>query len=276
MHLAEVGFPLKQVSLDSVHEKSVRHGHISIARVSVHQQTPPDRGVGGEAPQLVESRLVGLRQSRDGAVEECPVEHLLLLRGAGAIAPGGVPLATLARGMGGEASDFLGGEVVEQIVQTHRQRRLDDLPGGLEFVNRGFDYQAAELAAARFRLREKAASGDRQAAKELAKVRERQRSLNALRARRLAGLRAEPEHIRTGEAEFLVHALVVPAQDDREAERYDADVEAIAMEVAAAYEKERGGQVRDVSKPELARRAGLQDWPASTCGPCARAVNPGT
>ena len=233
-----------------------------IACVSVHQHTPPDdRREDRVAPQLAESRLVGMRQGSGGAVEECPVEHLLLLRGAGGIAPGGVPLATLARGMAGEAAEFLGGEVVEQIVQTHRQRRLTDLPGRLEFVNRGFDYQAAELAAARSRLRGRAGTGDHQAAEELAKVRERQRSLNALRARRLSVLRAEPEHIRAGEAEFLVHALVVPAQDDREAERYDADVEAIAMEVAAAYEKERGAQVRDVSKPELARRAGLQDWP---------------
>ncbi len=238
-----------------------------IARVSVQQHPPGDgragdgRGEPEGAPQLVESRLVGLRQTSDGAVQECPVEHLLLLRGAGGIAPGGVPLATLARGMATAATDFLGEEVSEQIVQTHRQRRLADLPRRLEFVNRGFDYQAAELAAARSSLREKAGAGDRQAAEELAKVRERQRSLNALRARRLAELRAEADLIRAGEAEFLVHALVVPAQDAGEAERYDADVEAIAMAVAAGFEESRGAEVRDVSKPELARRAGLPDWP---------------
>ena len=163
--------------------------------------------------------------------------------------------------MAGEAEYFLEEEVSEQIVQAHRQRRLDDLPRRLEFVNRGFDYQAAELAAARSSLREKAGSGDRQAAEELAKVRERQRSLNALRSRRLAELRSEPDLIRAGEAEFLVHALVVPARDAGEVERYDADVEAIAMAVAAGFEKDRGAEVQDVSKPELARRAGLPDWP---------------
>ncbi len=31
--LIEVSFPLKQVSLDSVHEKSVRHGHISTLHI---------------------------------------------------------------------------------------------------------------------------------------------------------------------------------------------------------------------------------------------------
>ncbi len=52
-----------------------------IARVNV-QQSPPAAGseeAEGER-QLVESRLVGLRQASGGAVEECPVEHLLLLR----------------------------------------------------------------------------------------------------------------------------------------------------------------------------------------------------
>ena len=32
-HLIEVAFPLKQVSLDSVHEKNVRHGHISTLHI---------------------------------------------------------------------------------------------------------------------------------------------------------------------------------------------------------------------------------------------------
>ena len=31
--LIEVAFPLKQVSLDSVHEQNVRHGHVSTLRV---------------------------------------------------------------------------------------------------------------------------------------------------------------------------------------------------------------------------------------------------
>ena len=31
--LIEVAFPLKQVSFDSVHEKNVRHGHISTLHI---------------------------------------------------------------------------------------------------------------------------------------------------------------------------------------------------------------------------------------------------
>jgi hypothetical protein len=64
-----------------------------------------------------------------------------------------------------------------------------------------------------------------------------------------------------GEVEFLVHALVVPSQDPEDTEQYDTDVENIAVEVATAYEKRFNAQVADVSRPELARRAGLTDWP---------------
>ena len=221
-----------------------------------------DHSDGETAPRLLESRLVGLHQSRDGAVEECPVEHLLLLRGATGFAPSRVPLATLARGMLSEAARFTREEVLEPLTQAHRQRRLDALPSRLEFVNRGFDFQAAELAAARARLTALARADDRYAKGELSRVKERQRSLTASRTRRLAELRAEADHIRAGEVEFLIHALVVPAQDDpEEVQRYDADVEAIAVRVACAYEESFGAEVKDVSRPELARRVGLPDWP---------------
>ncbi len=231
--------------------------HIALIAVEQHSQDNAEP----TAPQSLESRLIGLRQSSDGTVEECPVEHLLLLRGAHGFAPSRVPLATLARDMVVDAAQFIREDVSERIAQTHRQRRLDDLPARLEFVNRGFDFQAAELAAARSRLSAMARDGNRYAQEELSKVKERQRSLTASRNHRLAKLQAEPNLIQAGEIEFLVHALVVPAQDSAETERYDADVEAIAVEVATDYEKRFGAEVQDVSRPELARRAGLTDWP---------------
>ena len=226
--------------------------HIALISVEQHSQ---------DTPQPLESRLIGLRQSSDGTVEECPVEHLLLLRGAHGFAPSRVPLATLARDMVADAAQYVREEVSERVVQAHRQRRLDDLPARLEFVNRGFDFRAAELAAARSRLSKMARDGNRYAQRELPTVKERQRNLTASRSHRLAELQAEPDLIQAGETKFLVHALVVPTQDAEEAERYDADVEAIAVEVATDYEKRLGAEVQDVSRPELARRAGLTDWP---------------
>ena len=160
-----------------------------------------------------------------------------------------------------DAANFARDEVTQRLAQTHRQRILKDLPSRMAFVNRGFDFQAAELAAARSRLTQMARTGDRHANTELSRVKEQQRSLTDLRNRRLAELQAEPDLIQAGEMEFLVHALVVPVQDSEEAERYDADVEAIAVKVATAYEESFGAQVQDVSRPELARRAGLTDWP---------------
>ena len=230
--------------------------HLALVSVEQHAQTSAET-----APKPLESRLIGLRQTRNGAIVECPVEHLLLLRGAPGFAPSRAPLATLARGLAADAARFARAEVGERLAQAHRRRRLDDLPSRLAFVNRGFDFQAAELTAARSRLTDVARTGDRHAVEELARVKERQRSLTAVRSRRVADVQAEPDFIRVGDVEFLVHALVVPAEDSEESERYDADVEAIAMEVAAAYEASFGAEVEDVSRPELARRAGLPDWP---------------
>ena len=212
--------------------------HIALIAVEQHSQD----NEGETDPQPLESRLIGLRQSSDGTVEECPVEHLLLLRGAHGFAPSRVPLATLAREMVADADQFVREEVSERVVQTHRQRRLDDLPARLAFVNRGFDFQAAELAAARSHLSKMIRAGDHHAQRELSKIKAQQRNLTASRNHRLAELQAEPDLIQAGEIEFLVHALVVPTQDTEEAERYDADVEAIAVEVAADYEKGGGAE----------------------------------
>ena len=47
--LIEFAFPLKQASLDSVHEKNVRHGHISTLRIwsasSLHDVGTTNGGV---------------------------------------------------------------------------------------------------------------------------------------------------------------------------------------------------------------------------------------
>ena len=211
--------------------------------------------------KLLDSRLVGLRQAANGSVEETPIEHLLLLKGADNFAPGSEPLALAARTLAQEAKTFTKDVVIGGMVQVHRQRLMDGLDERMEFVARGFDYQAAELAAARARLTERVRSGDHRVRDELARVRERQRTLSTARANRLEEMRSEPDDIRPGEVEFLVHALVVPSQAPEDVEQYDADVEAIAVEVAIAYEERFNARVTDVSRPEIARRAGLTDWP---------------
>ena len=216
---------------------------------------------GSPRPVAAESRLVGLTQTKEGNVEESPVEHLLLLRGVPGFAPSRVPLAALARRMMPDAAAYARDVITEDIAQAHRQRLIDVLPRRLDFLTRGFDYQAAELASVRALLTQKARNGDKHAQSELSKIKERQRGLAVSRDRRLETLKAEAVQIRSGEVEFLAHALVVPAYDTEDIEQYDADVEAIAMEVVTAYEEGFGAVVEDVSRPELARRVGLTDWP---------------
>ena len=213
------------------------------------------------ADRTLESRLIGLRQSSDGTVEESPVERLLLLRGAEDFAPSRVPLAGRAREMIRAAADHAGEEVVEPLALAHRQRVMAKLPSRVEFVSRGFDFQAAELAALRARLTAQARDGVRHAPAELTRVKERQRNLTATRTRRLAALHEEADSVRAGDVEFLLHALIVPADDPTELERYDAEVEAVAVRVATAYEEASGAEVKDVSRPAQAWRAGLADWP---------------
>ena len=216
----------------------------------------------GAAPRvrLRESRLVGLRQTSD-SVEEWPVEHLLLLKGARDFAPGGEPLAAMARNLVTEAEGFARDAVIGSLVQSHRQELLRTMAERIDFVARGFDYQAAELTAARSHFFERVQAGDRRARGDLSRVRERQRSLAAIRTNRLNGIQAEPDSIKPGEVEFLIHALVVPSRDPGEMDLYDSEVESIAVRVATAYEERFNAEVKDVSRPELARRAGLTDWP---------------
>ena len=243
--------------------------HIGLVSVSIGgcdqfnmaADLPDGHSDGEPAPKPLESRLFGLRQSSDGGLEESPVEHLLLLREVHGFAPSRVPLAVRARDITRDAAGFAREKVVERLAQMHRARILDDLPSRMESVKRGFEFQAVELAANRSRFTGMARDGDRDAQEKLSKVKQQQRSLAASRRLRLAALQAEPDLIQAGDIEFLVHALVVPVQDSQEADRFDADVEAIAMRVAVAYEERFGAEVKDVSRPQLARRAGLTDWP---------------
>ena len=57
--LIEVAFPLKQVSLDSVHEKNVRHGHISTLHI-----WPARRPLAAARAALIATLLPRPRQRR--------------------------------------------------------------------------------------------------------------------------------------------------------------------------------------------------------------------
>ena len=221
-----------------------------------------DRADGGKSrSETVESRLLGLRQDGDGGIEPCPLEHLLLLRGARNVAPGSVPLARMASGLTEAAREWIAGDALARLVDEHRARIEQSLPERLDWVARGCDHRTAELIARRQHVGRKARAGDAAAAEELARVRDEQRRLAADKDRRLRLVRMEPSLVVAGEAEMVAHALVLPTGDAGERRRHDAQVEEIAMRIAQAHEEASGATVHDVSRPELARRAGLGDWP---------------
>lgn len=128
-------------------------------------------------------------------------------------------------------------------------------------MKQGFGYQEAELAQARRKQKEKARSGNTGAKSELTKIKHRQEHLKEERDVALAALRNEPGLIVLEKVEFITHALVVPTSDPEELKRFDKQVEQVAMRVAIAHEEAQGAQVRDVSKADLARAAGLVDYP---------------
>jgi superfamily II DNA or RNA helicase len=209
-------------------------------------------------PELVECRLVGLRQEEGGAVEPCAVEQLLLLRGQpGPVPPEALSLAASAAAAREQAGRYALAQLAGDLAEEGRQRLLATVAERLDFVDRGYDYQDGERAQARSRLAEKARAGDARARGEVAKIRERQRSLEARRQAAQALLRREPELIAPGEVTFLAHALVVPTADAEDRKRHDADVEARAVQVAWAYEAAAGATVQDVSTPDRAVAAGL-------------------
>lgn len=211
--------------------------------------------------EIIESRLIGLRQESDGTINLCPIEHLLLLHGARNVAPGSVPLARLARGLTEAAGDWINKEALSRIVGEHRAKIELSLPERLDWLTRGYDHKTSELISKRQRMTEEARKGDPRAKGELTKVKDQQRQLAADRDRRLALLKAEPSLIVPGEMTMIAHALVLPTDDPEERQRYDAEVEAVAMRLARVHEEAAGATVHDVSRPELARRAGLTDWP---------------
>ena len=286
LHPGEPVFDRLCAALLSRHEDEARRGAFFVdphadapylfhlARVSVLRRPAAvesaarDAGSGGRqadgeeaGSRTMESRLIGLRQDGAGRIETCPLEHLLLLRGAGNVAPGSVPLARIARRLADEAGQWLREDLVGRLVDEHRARIDRSLPERLDWVARGYDHRTAELLVRRQHVAKQARTGDPRAATELVRVKDAQRRVAVDKDRRLNLLKMESSLVVAGEAEMVAHALVLPTTDAAEREQHNARVEEMAMRIAQAHEEAIGANVLDVSRPELARRAGLGDWP---------------
>lgn len=235
-----------------------------LAEVTVVRREYPAKSQ-PDVDEVLECRLVGMRHedasNGDLVIEPCPVEHLLLLRGADRFPPANARFASKAQEFIIRANEYAIDRVALPLAAERKHSLLESQPAREEFLNRGYDSHDAELASSRARLTEKARGGNVQARKALERVKEQQRSLAERRAAAVAELRLEPERIAPGSVRFIAHTLVVPSSDPEDRKRHDADVEAVAMQVAQAYEEARGAIVKDVSTPPKARAAGLGDNP---------------
>jgi len=231
-----------------------------LALVSVVRQGDP------ELPDLastatLDCRLVGVKQFEGADVSLCPVEHLLLLKGGVGLPSGAQRLAVSAEKLKDQAEAFMTERVGRGMAVERRDALIASIPEREQLTMRGFDYQEAELAAARFKQSDKARAGNAAAVKALKDIKEHQRSLAQRRAIALATIRREPDLIAPGGVTFLAHALVVPSTDPDDLEQHDAEVEKVAMDLAAAFEEAAGAVVKFVHTPQLARAAGLSDNP---------------
>jgi len=231
-----------------------------LARLTVVRRADPEIGDLAHE-EIVECRLVGIRQSEGSDISVCPVEHLLLLRGGEGLPPQAQRLAVAAPKLRDQANAYLMERVCRGMAVERRNRMMAALPERESFVERGFDFQEAELAAARAKLSPKARGGNKGAAAELSRIKAQQRELRYRRDQALAIFRREPELLVPGSIDFIAHALVVPSAAKADRERLDANVEQVAMNLVKAYEEASGASVRFVHTPELARAAGLPEHP---------------
>lgn len=233
--------------------------HLTLTEIT-RKADPEFDALRSEEP--VEYRLASLRQDESGRIEECPIEHLLLLRGG----PGGIPLSVRPFAAHGKtasivAADFVRDRIARPLAERYRSDLLASLPERERFLEAGYRYEEDNLLVQRAIATNRAREGDKRAATELERIKQRQRSLEDLQQRAIAALRREPELTEAREITFLVHALVIPSADPEDKKRHDDEIEKVAVRIAAEYEREQGWTPRDVSTPVLARVAGLTDNP---------------
>lgn len=231
-----------------------------VARISVVRAIDPGFPA-FHTEEVVEQRLVGIKQYADSRMVEAPVEHQLLLKPASKAAPSSVVFLARSETWRLAAEQHVKTDLLGKLAELQRLAAQDRLVESEDHLVRAYDYQESELAAARKRYTEKARDGNRAAKSELDRIKDQQRGIKERRALAIQQARREVELIQTGAVEIIATALVQPSQDPEDIMARDVEVERIAMEVTIAHEAAQGADVRDVSNPEKARLAGLSDYP---------------
>lgn len=217
---------------------------------------------GTKRDEVLEERLVAVRQSGTGVCSVDAVEQLLLLRPEVGTLPGtAAPLAAFASKHVGSATLYLREQVARSMAEEKRAAVAAQAEARREFLKRGFDYQEAELAAARSEYSSRARAGDSRSRIELERIRDRQKEIVAQRECAFATLDGEAARVDVGNIELLTNVIVVPSSRIEDVKHRDDAIEAIAVQLAMAHEASRGARTIDVSTPAAARAAGLVDHP---------------
>ncbi|BAU49568.1 helicase [Sulfurifustis variabilis] len=231
-----------------------------VARVTVVRAVDPGFPA-FHTEDVIEQRLVGLKQYADGRMLEAPVEQLLLLKPTAKAAPSSVVFLASSETWRLAAEQHISTELLGKLAELQQLAARERLVETEDHLVRAYDYQESELAAARKRYTEKAREGNRAAQVELERIKEQQKTVTERRAVAIQQARREAQLIQAGKVEIIATALVQPSQDLEDIKARDTAVERIAMEVAIAHDAAQGADVRDVSTPEKARLAGLSDYP---------------
>jgi superfamily II DNA/RNA helicase len=211
--------------------------------------------------EILESRLIGLKHLPNGQIQEVAPEYLTLLKEGKEVPPQATSLAATANESCELATAYTLNHIAQKLVVERRKALLESLAERVNFLKRGYDFQESELLLRRGKIRDKANAGDVRAKGEMTKIKNRQRLLTSLKEQAIATLHREPQLIVPGDVTCIAHALVVPSADPEDKKRQDKEVETIAMRKAWGYEESQGAIVKDVSTTQLARDAGLTDYP---------------
>ncbi|WP_295450143.1 DUF3883 domain-containing protein [uncultured Thiodictyon sp.] len=230
-----------------------------VARMSVIRAADPD-SPSHQTEEVIEQRLVGLKQYQD-RLEEAPVEQLLLLRPGRGTSPGSLVFLARAETWRLAVLDYLIHITLGDLTERRRLAATETLAQTKELLGLAYDYQAWELTTARKEYAKQARAGNVKAQAEVERIRAQQAGLAQRRARAIADASRELDLIAPGRVEIIATCLVQPSQDPADIQALDLEVERIAVDIAMAAETARGARVRDVSTPERARLAGLMDHP---------------
>jgi SNF2 family DNA or RNA helicase len=160
-----------------------------------------------------------------------------------------------------EAAASVASDEVERFAEEARAELASRLEEHVDYVERGFKMEQADLVDRRSELREAVADGEPGAKGRLEQIKQKQRRLAEHRDRTIAALEREPELVEPGHIRHVASALVVPSEEEEAERRRDEKIEEIAMNCARAYEFDSGRDPKDVSTPEGARELDLPEWP---------------